>query len=507
MKFLGFAFFLALTPLVFGQVVAPSASGEAAADATETFGAKLRRLAQEGSKFTVESPLYMKAIPPWQPNEAIGAYAQRVNGGNIYTYIAPGTTASSGGPTTTMGSQVTTDGTAKCTYFGPNQVTTDPSLIQRKWRPSKNYSLGVQSISNGNVYACVVAGASGTTPLTGAGSAIVDGTVTWTYLGPLQANPYADVFPTVTVGLGLPEGLTKAYPADTGSFTVLNAEPVAAGAGYAVGDTIRPAGGTFTKKAVFKVDSISFAGGVTGLSVVKAGMYSVLPGPAFPTPQGKTSGAGAGCTMAIRFSNGLPDLNFRNGYLAYQESPGFAGMYTFTPTPNGTPVRQHPAYDFYINAPAFAIQFTAESGQCVIIDGVRYNQDLFDFASGNHYVKFDFTNVGGSKRRLIRIESVNYVGFANIWVDPNSEVTKAGNKDKVTALLISDSIFGGSTFGPFQPGNTVAHNLGHLLGWSNVEDFSLGGTGYCNRAPHPAWAQTHSALGSRRRSNSTQIFG
>ncbi|WP_134682577.1 carbohydrate-binding protein [Brevibacillus migulae] len=58
--------------------------------------------------------------------------------------------------------------------------------IGNAWAATTAYTVGAKVYANGNVYECTVAGTSGTTAPSGTGTAIVDGTVTWKYLYPLQ---------------------------------------------------------------------------------------------------------------------------------------------------------------------------------------------------------------------------------------------------------------------------------------------------------------------------------
>lgn len=58
--------------------------------------------------------------------------------------------------------------------------------------------------------------------------------------------------------------------------SVFSGEITAAGTGYSVSDILTLAGGTFTRAATFRVNTVS-TGGVTGIELVDPGEYSVLP--------------------------------------------------------------------------------------------------------------------------------------------------------------------------------------------------------------------------------------
>lgn len=71
-----------------------------------------------------------------------------------------------------------------------------------------------------------------------------------------------------------------------------------AGSGYAVGDTITLAGGTFSTATVLTVDSVS-GGAITAASITTAGRYSVDP--TNDVAQGATSGGGTGAEFTMTY--------------------------------------------------------------------------------------------------------------------------------------------------------------------------------------------------------------
>lgn len=80
----------------------------------------------------------------------------------------------------------------------------------------------------------------------------------------------------------------------------LFAQPVDAGSGYAVNDTITVAGGTGTA-SVLTVAAVDGSGGVTRVTVSTDGAYSALP--TNPVSQSATSGSGTGATFDLTFSS------------------------------------------------------------------------------------------------------------------------------------------------------------------------------------------------------------
>lgn len=101
---------------------------------------------------------------------------------------------------------------------------------------------------------------------------------------------------TVTMETDTVEQLVPIYSA-TG------AAVVAGGTGYAVGDLIRPAGGSYTNmgQAVFAVASVT-GGAVTGLTVVGPG-GGYLQAPSGTLTTTALSGSGSGCTVTMAVSN------------------------------------------------------------------------------------------------------------------------------------------------------------------------------------------------------------
>ena len=70
---------------------------------------------------------------------------------------------------------------------------------------------------------------------------------------------------------------------------------VGSGAGYAVGDELTPAGGTFVRPARYLVTQVSGTGEVEAVRRLDEGEYSVLP----PTPNNPTGGSGSGCVLQL----------------------------------------------------------------------------------------------------------------------------------------------------------------------------------------------------------------
>lgn len=68
------------------------------------------------------------------------------------------------------------------------------------WQPTTPYAVSARVVNGGNVYQCVGAGTSaGSGGPTGTGAGIVDGGVTWNYLGPFT-GAVLDVAPELATG-------------------------------------------------------------------------------------------------------------------------------------------------------------------------------------------------------------------------------------------------------------------------------------------------------------------
>jgi len=449
----------------------------------ETEGAKLRRLANAAQAVGNEwDKPYMKAVEPWQPLTTYYANNLVVNGGNLYVCVSnSGVSASSGGPTITTGSAQTDSGVV-WTYFGKNYVTNDPLSVQTNWIASTVYTLNQQVIEDNRVYACVAAGTSGSTAPTGLNNSVVDGSVTWTYVGVFRATAYTGIMPKVTTATtaAVSPFDNQYFVSRLDTFAALWANPFGDGSGYAVGDTVTLASGgsTVTTATVLQITAVA-SGVPTAVSVLTAGLYTTLQASAATWAQASTSGSGTGATF----------------YVAFNE-PSWCKMYNTSPIATHWSLGSYVAsaylaasgrafhnwtMEFFTDSEKFALigNFGLEK-YAVTIDGVKYGLDSGSGVTNNTYSIFDFENCGGKKTRLIKITS-NAQLMPSILVNRNASCWKPAVSDEVTAVCISDSIWAGSSYGPFVSGNSVAVRLGLELGLKNMVSLTQGGTGYINR--------------------------
>lgn len=146
--------------------------------------------------------------------------------------------------------------------------------------------------------------------------------------------------------------------------------------------------------------------------------------------------------------------------------------------------------DMIIDAPKFAIGFTnGVSPVAVIINGRYYSQGgIVQTQSGTpNWATFDFSSTLGKKRYKVTLQFYNsgQPTFAGVRVGPNDTMIPLPTSDIVNAVFISDSIYAGSSYGPFIPGRTAPQRIAASLGWENPTNMSQGGTGYINVGSGP----------------------
>ena len=140
---------------------------------------------------------------------------------------------------------------------------------------------------------------------------------------------------------------------------------------------------------------------------------------------------------------------------------------------------------FWVADYAFAI--VTGNGQSlnpnrISIDGRYLSPDgVIATASATTNVVFQFAT---RKPRLVTWEwpqnQQNTPTFVGVTTTPSGDVWLPAARDDVRAMFISDSIFdASSTYGPFIGGNQVAARVGARMGWTDIWQWCLGGTGWC----------------------------
>lgn len=87
----------------------------------------------------------------------------------------------------------------------------------------------------------------------------------------------------------------------TANMELTTAIPSVAGTGYAVGNVLSVAGGTKTTTATLIVSSIDGSGGITGVTIDVAGVYSAIPTVTNNNNNAVTGGAGTGARIYLRW--------------------------------------------------------------------------------------------------------------------------------------------------------------------------------------------------------------
>jgi len=113
-----------------------------------------------------------------------------------------------------------------------------------------------------------------------------------------QNNPFWALKSPCFQQINFPTVFTALYLYQPATQSVISAAVANGGAGYALGDIITLAGGTFTQTAVLTVTG-EVGGVVQAVAVTAQGLYTAVP--ANPVAQGATSGAGTGATFNVNF--------------------------------------------------------------------------------------------------------------------------------------------------------------------------------------------------------------
>ena len=343
-----------------------------------------------------------------------------------------------------------------------------PMFSSPSWQPSTAYLQSAVVVNGGNLY---VACTAGTTAASGGPTTVAktqtDSGVIWSYCGP----NYNSVNPGVTLA---------AWAASTA---------------YTLGQVVQTAAGRIYACVVAGTSAAAAPSGSTNAVVDGSATWSyqgIARTYAGETPVYTTVTTVAGSLSVVynpATAFGLSSIRLRAAYsTAYNSNAILAAQFTPAAAAS-TPIGAgHSAFEFWSDAPliAFLQTFASSSGTwSILVDGVRIANTLTQpSATFNHTL--DWTASSGRKTRLYRVESVggNFLP-GRVYVEPGSQIWPTENNDQVTAIVISDSIFAGSGFGPMLPGGSVTNRLSSLLGWSDVWDFSTGGTGYINRGAGP----------------------
>lgn len=115
----------------------------------------------------------------------------------------------------------------------------------------------------------------------------------------------------------------------------------------------------------------------------------------------------------------------------------------------------------------------------IVVDGRKYsNEGVYPNQSSPSVILVDFSANGGKKRRKIDIYFTRgQCTFGGLYCGANDAVY-AVDDEVIKAVCISDSIWDGSSYGPFINGGCVGERLSKSMGWDNLHQYVIGGTGY-----------------------------
>jgi len=167
--------------------------------------------------------------------------------------------------------------------------------------PTNTYWASVTgTVSNPTFVAATLKTASATSVAAGSGYAVGD---------------------SLTVSGGTLFSLGSATVLTVASVKVIGATPNVPGSGYNVNDTLTFSGAGFATPVILKVDSIDGSNGITGLSIVQAGQYSGAVAPTTNVAATSTSGAGVSATVDITWGVNTVTVTTPGSYTVYPTNP------------------------------------------------------------------------------------------------------------------------------------------------------------------------------------------
>lgn len=143
------------------------------------------------------------------------------------------------------------------------------------------------------------------------------------------------------------------------------------------------------------------------------------------------------------------------------------------------------AVEFHSDAPKiqlYMLNAGDTTGWAVEIDGQAISASTIAYpaGSGSGYVLLDFTSAGGRAVRRIRVEGNQASAMRGVMVGTNSQVWAPADTEKITVASVGDSI--SAMTGATKPNGGWNQSLGKLLGWSDVRQVAIGGSGMVTAA-------------------------
>lgn len=250
------------------------------------------------------------------------------------------------------------------------------------------------------------------------------------------------------------------------------------GTGYVVGNTITLTGGTFLSAAILTVTAVT-GGAVTGVSVLRNGVYTAVP--TNPVAQGSTSGTGTGATFTVAWSvNGATTALNRVKVAAADARMRFTGVgpltnegasgYYGNATGNGT----HSTFEWATDSQRIDLNLVGlNTNGALYVDGrqVEATPRATDATGQRFTYSLDF---GTAVMRSYRWVALNQA-FDGVWVDSTATVTAPLAQPRLLAWVLGDS-YSGAT-GAENAASQHVMVMGDLLGMDVIAD-GVGGSGW-----------------------------
>jgi len=210
-----------------------------------------------------------------------------------------------------------------------------------------------------------------------------------------------------------------------------------------------------------------------------------------PTITTGTSTLDASLSKTVYFTVSAADaakFKFRGGNPTVSASIYYRFPVVTLPSGTGNSDATHNAnqwaVEFYTDAPKiqiFALNSTSTNGLAFEVDGqaVSASPTAFPATSGGSYFLLDFSSVGGRATRRIRVEGDMASGMRGVTCNPIDSVWAPSDIDGIKAAVVGDSVTAGT--GASMPNGDWAISLGKILGWTDVRQVALGGTGWINQ--------------------------
>lgn len=212
-----------------------------------------------------------------------------------------------------------------------------------------------------------------------------------------------------------------------------------------------------------------------------------------PKITSSTSNLDAALTNVYRVTVNDSVFNFRGGFAQVHATNYY--RFPVITLPDGATGNTG---DSSKNANGWAVEFMSDASKVMVrigcstsTNGVQFEVDDYlvsataltmPATSGDGYFLLDFSNVGGRKRRKIRLEGDTATGFYGVYVGPTSSVWSYETPRDIKVAFVGDSIE--AQTGATTPNGGYAIKVGKALGWSNVFQVAMGGTGFVATGSH-----------------------